>query len=205
MGGIFNYDGPLFRFLDKVVNIILLNILFILCSIPIVTAGASMTALYYMTMKLAAGEEGYIVRGFFKSFKENFRQATVIWLIMLLIVVILRIDLFAVNSFGPGAFATILRVGLIAVLILWLVELSYVFPVLARFENTIKQTMKNAFVMAVASLPMTALVFLIWCGAGFIEYIFFWRAIPIIALAGFSGPAFLSSFVFRRVFDRYTG
>ncbi|XME02739.1 YesL family protein [Lachnospiraceae bacterium C1.1] len=203
MGGIFNYDGPLFRFLDKAVNIIILNVLFLICSIPIFTIGASMTALYYMTLKLAAGEEGYIVQGFFKSFKQNFKQATIIWLIMMLIAVVFRLDFYAVNSFGATTFSTVLRVGLIAIFIIWLIELSYVFPVLSHFENTVKATMKNALAMAIASLPMTVIIFLIWSGAGFIEYIFFWRAVPIILMVGFSGPAFLSSFVFRKVFKKY--
>ena len=203
MGGIFNYDGPLFRFLDKAVNIIILNVLFLICSIPIFTIGASMTALYYMTLKLAAGEEGYIVQGFFKSFKQNFKQATIIWLIMMLIAVVFRLDFYAVNSLGATTFSTVLRVGLIAIFIIWLIELSYVFPVLSHFENTVKATMKNALAMAIASLPMTVIIFLIWCGAGFIEYIFFWRAVPIILMVGFSGPAFLSSFVFRKVFKKY--
>ncbi len=204
MGGIFNYDGPLFRFLDKAVNIVIINLLFLVCSIPVFTIGASATALYYMAMKLSAGEEGYILQGFFKSFKENFRQATIIWMIMLLIAVILRVDFYAVNSIGAGPLSAIFRVGLIALFVVWLIELSYVFPLLSRFQNTVKGTMKNAVAMAVGSLPMTAVIFLIWAAAGFVEYLFFWRAVPIIFLVGFSLPAYLSSFIFRKVFDKYS-
>ncbi len=204
MGGIFNYDGPLFRFLDKAVNIVIINLLFLICSIPVFTIGASMTALYYMAMKLSAGEEGYILQGFFKSFKENFKQSTIIWMIMLLIAVIFRVDFYAVNSIGSGAFSAVFRVGLIILFLVWLLELSYVFPLLARFQNTVKGTMKNALAMAVGSLPMTAVIFLIWAAAGFAVYVFFWRAVPIIILVGFSLPAYLSSFIFRRVFDKYS-
>ena len=203
MGGIFNFDGPLFSFLEKCVNIVILNILFIICSIPVFTIGASMTALYYMMLKLSAGEEGYIVKGFFKSFRENFRQSTLIWLIMLAIAVIFRVDFYAVNSMGATGFSNILRIALMALLLVWFLELSYVFPILAKFDNSIKETMKNALAMAIASLPQTAIIFLIWCAAGFIEYIFFWRAIPFILIVGFAGPAYLSAFIFRKVFAKY--
>ena len=69
--------------MGRVADLIILNLIFIVCCIPIVTIGPALTALYYMTLKMARNEETYIIRGFFKSFKENFRQAIVIWLIIL--------------------------------------------------------------------------------------------------------------------------
>ena len=71
----------------------LLNILFLVCSLPIFTIGASFTAMYYVTLKLAENEEGYIARGFLKSFKQNFKQATIIWLILLFFGIVLVLDL----------------------------------------------------------------------------------------------------------------
>ena len=80
MSNFFNMDNGLFRALGKLADLMLLNILFLVCSLPIFTIGASFTAMYYVTLKLAENEEGYIARGFLKSFKQNFKQATIIWL-----------------------------------------------------------------------------------------------------------------------------
>ena len=83
MDRIFNMDNKFFVFMGRVADLMILNILCIICCIPIITIGASVTAMYYVTLKMARNEESYIVRSFFKSFKENFKQATVIWLVAL--------------------------------------------------------------------------------------------------------------------------
>ena len=70
--GLFNYDNPVWRFIGKLGDLIILNVLWLITSIPIVTIGASTTALYYVTLKLVRDEDGYTIRSFFKSFKENF-------------------------------------------------------------------------------------------------------------------------------------
>ena len=94
MGRLFSLDSPLFSFLSKVADLIILNILVMICCIPIVTVGASLTALHYVVLKMVRNEDSYIVRSYFKPFKQNFRQATVIWLIMLLIFAVLLGDAF---------------------------------------------------------------------------------------------------------------
>lgn len=80
MSNFFNMDNGLFRALGKLADLMLLNILFLVCSLPIFTIGASFTAMYYVTLKLAENEEGYTPGAFLKSFKQNFKQATIIWL-----------------------------------------------------------------------------------------------------------------------------
>ena len=90
MNSLLNMDGPVMSFLNRLADLIWLNILTMLCCIPVVTAGASLTAMYYMTIKMVRREEGYIARGFWKSFRQNFRQATLIWLLVLLLLAPLR-------------------------------------------------------------------------------------------------------------------
>ena len=99
LSNIFNYDNPVWRFMGKFCDILLLNILWTLCSVPIVTIGASTTAVYYVTLKLVRDEEGPTVRSFFRSFKENFKQATVIWLILLVAGLLIGFDLYFLGSF----------------------------------------------------------------------------------------------------------
>ena len=93
MNRFFNMDNKFFVFMGRVADLILLNILCILCCIPIITAGASITSLYYVTLKMARDEESYIIRSFFHAFKQNFKQATIINIIMLLTAGVLFVDL----------------------------------------------------------------------------------------------------------------
>ena len=99
---LFNLDSPLMQALSRVADIMLLNVLTFICCIPIVTAGASFTAMHYMCLKMVRNEETYLVRGFFKSFKENFGQATVIWLIQLVVFFILGYDFFIMYTSEEG-------------------------------------------------------------------------------------------------------
>ena len=93
-----NLDSPLMQGLGKMADLMWLNVLTLICCLPIVTIGASLTAMNYMALKIARNEECYITRGFFKSFKENFRQATVIWLIFLVVILILAGDFAIIKS-----------------------------------------------------------------------------------------------------------
>ena len=90
----FSMDNGLFRALNRISDLMILNLIFILCCIPVVTIGPALTGLYYVALKIASNEEGYIVRGFFKSFKQNFRQGLIIWLILLAAGCVFGVDIF---------------------------------------------------------------------------------------------------------------
>ena len=144
MNKIFNFEGPVFTFLSRLVDLFWLNLLYILCCIPVITAGAATTALYYVTLKMAKDEEGYITKSYFKSFKQNFVQATVIWLVILVIGVVMFMDLRIANGGNMAEIlktTTVSNVVIVAVgvmLIILCMTLTYVFPLLAQFDNTVK-------------------------------------------------------------------
>ena len=92
MTDLFNVDGPVLQFVNKIVYSVYLNILWFLCCIPVITVGASTTALFYVTLKISKNEEGNITKAFFRSFRQNFRQGTLIWLILLAAGIILGVD-----------------------------------------------------------------------------------------------------------------
>ena len=98
MDKLFNMDNKFFTVMGHVADLMILNIVFLICCLPVVTIGASLTALHYVTLKMARNEESYIVRSFFKSFKQNFRQATIINLIMLAVGAVLYVDLNIVTN-----------------------------------------------------------------------------------------------------------
>lgn len=198
--GLFNLDSPLMQFLSKVADLLLLNMLALLCCIPIVTAGASLTALNYMALKMARNEECYIARGFFKSFRENFKQATLIWLLFLLVAAVLIVDFLIIGSSGIE-FGGVIRVIITVFALMVLFTFLYVFPMLARFENTILRTIKNAFLMSILQLPKTILM-IIFYALPVLVLIFFFQIAPLAFFFGLSVPAFLSAKLYSKFFKK---
>ncbi|NBJ91880.1 YesL family protein [Parablautia muri] len=201
MGRFFNMDSPLFSFLNKVADLIILNLLTLICCIPIFTVGAAMTGLNYVCLKMVRNEEGYIARGFFKSFKQNFKQATIIWLIILLVVGVLAGDVF-IMRYSNVAFPTWIKMALLAVGLIVIVALMHVFPVLARFDNTIKNTFRNSLYMGILTLPKTILMIVFWILPIVIMMLSF-QAFPFVFLLGISGPAFLCALLYNKTFKRF--
>ena len=199
MGRFFNMDNKFFVFMGKIADLCMLNLLCIICCIPIVTAGASLTALYYVTMKMVRNEEAYIFRSFFRSFKQNFKQATVINIIMLAAAALLYID---TNIAGK-----ILGMIFAAFTLLYVMILLYVYPLLAKFYNSVKNTFKNAILMAIRHLPYTILMLLICACPILILFIpSFQIQMSLIMLVILFGPAVIAygnSHFFVRIFDKY--
>lgn len=206
MGRFFNMDNKFFVFMGKIADLCMLNLLCIICCIPIVTAGASLTALYYVTMKMVRNEEAYIFRSFFRSFKQNFKQATVINIIMLAAAALLYIDTNIAGKMGQPA-GKILGMIFAAFTLLYVMILLYVYPLLAKFYNSVKNTFKNAILMAIRHLPYTILMLLICACPILILFIpSFQIQMSLIMLVILFGPAVIAygnSHFFVRIFDKY--
>ncbi|MCR4807929.1 MAG: DUF624 domain-containing protein [Lachnospiraceae bacterium] len=207
MGKIFSLDSPFVQFMNRVADIMWLNILFVLCCIPVITIGASVTAMYYVTLKMVRNEESYITKSFFKSFKLNFRQATVIWLIILVAGTLLAFD-YAIMTGNMGVnienatLARVMQVLLIAVSVFYVFTVTYVFPVLSKFYNSIRNTIKNAFIMSIRHFPYTlACIAVMIIVALLIIYLPIMLMLSIFLL--FALAAYANSFIFVRVFDNY--
>lgn len=177
-----------------------LNVLTLICCLPIVTIGASLTAMNYMALKIARNEECYITRGFFKSFKENFRQATVIWLIFLVVILILAGDFAIIKSSGVE-FGDIFQGIFIAISVLVLFTLMYVFPVLAKFENTVFRTIKNAFLMSLMQFPKTILMIILYV-IPVVVFFYVIQLMPLALLFGLSLPAWISAKLYNKFFKK---
>lgn len=161
MGRFFNIDSPIMHFLGRVADLMILNLATLICCLPVVTIGASLTAMHYVLLKMVRNRESYIVRSFFKSFKANFKQATIIWMIILLLLVVFIMDLRIINDSSLG-FPQVLKIMVYALLMVAYMVICYVFPVLSRFENTVVKTMKNALFMAILSFPKTVLMMVVY-------------------------------------------
>lgn len=201
--GIFNYDGPLMQFLSRLADFIILNILFITCCLPIFTIGASCSALYTVTLKMAKNEESYVTKTFFKAFKDNFKISTLCWLILAAIGVILWIDYRIAPQLFKGA-SFILQTIFGAFGIILGVVILYVFPYIARFENTLKNTLKNSILIGISNLPYTLLMLAVTIGIPVISSFIGIKITGIFwILIGSAAIAYINSIFFRKVFYKY--
>lgn len=202
---IFSMDSMLGRFLYWIADIFILNILWTIFSLPIFTIGASTTALYYSMMQRQRRDESYIHKNFIKAFKENFKQSTILWLIMILVALVLFADLRIGLFFNINQNLLIGKIFIVVSVILmipYLFVLLYIFPIQAKFENTIKDNLKNAILMAIGHLGYTLLLLMIV--ATFVVLTLFSRAfIGVEILFGVGLYAYLTSNVYITIFRKH--
>ncbi len=167
----------------------------IVCSIPV---GPALTAMHYVLLKIVRNEDSYVTKSYFKSFKENFKQAAILQVIQFAAGGILLLDYLLMKD-NTGVY----RYLLIAIsLILYMVSL-YIFPLLSKFVNTVPGTLKNSALMAVLALPKTALMVIASAIPLVIIYFFDIKAIPVLILLGIAGPGFLQALLYNNTFKRF--
>lgn len=195
-------DNVVTRALSRICDFVILNILWLVCSIPIVTIGASTAALYSVMQKIVRNEEGYIARSFFKAFKQNFKQATIVWLLIAVLGLILSVDLNMARSL-EGTIRIVFQV-IFGFFSFWLFAIFlYVFPLLARYENSTKATLKNAVILSIAKLPFTFLmmvVVVVPVAASLLTVRTILLSVPIWMGIGVSIVTWLNAYILKRVF-----
>lgn len=197
----FRIDSPLTKFLNKTADVMLLGVLFMIMCIPVITAGAAFAASYYMSFKMAKNEEAYIIKGFFKAFRENFKQALLLWIFVLALAGIIAAD-YCIILYSGLAFASWAKIAMTTAAAVAAIGTMFIFPVQARFENSVKNTIKNAFLMAFAHVPSACLLILICIIPCIIVYLTP-PLFPVVFLLAPGGIFYLQSFVLLRVFKKY--
>ncbi|MGL6201251.1 MAG: YesL family protein [Lachnospiraceae bacterium] len=199
-----NSEG-LLRIFSKIVDLIILNIVFIICSLPLFTLGASFTALYSVTLKMVRDEEAYIVSGFLGAWKANFRQATLLFIPMVCMIAFICTDYILLSQYGGLLYSVLKALTIIFGLGLLCVFL-YIFPVLARFRLGIWQVVANVFGMWLFRPFYSLLLLLLSVPVMFfalysIYTVAFLGIIGVIC--GFSLYAYIQSYIFRIVFAEF--
>lgn len=196
----FNYENPVWQFMGRIADLMILNAMALIFSIPIITIGASWTALYYCTVKIVRKEDTYVWKEFWNSFKNNFKQATIIWLILIPFLAILFVDVLMWYN-DPTLLPKVLKVTTVIVICIVLAITIYVFPILSHFDNTTRNTLKNAFLVSMINIPYTLyFMFLL-----FLPIVIVWidlRFMMLDMLMGISLPALLESFGWSRIFKK---
>ncbi len=205
MHNLFHYENPFIQFLVRVGDLMILNALFILCSLPVVTLGASLTALHRVTQNMLFEQEEPLLKAFFRAFRQNFRQSTLAWLVELVVIVSLVCDVLLVMAYFDGGLAKAMYI-LVAVLAILVVGVfSYLMPLIARYENGMRQQVNNAVVLAIIKLPKTVLlmllnllpvILLLISVPVFVQTLIFW------VIIGFAFVSFLTSSILKPVFQQ---
>ena len=199
MSDILDYDNKVWRVLSKLASTVILGVLWIICSIPLFTIGASSTAFYYAYNKSVRQERGYAWQEFWEGFKTNFKQATKIWVPLLVFFVITLIDCFILHSMRERyQLAGLFIVGLIVFLVIALAWNLYIFPYLARFQNETKDVIKNAGLIALANLPWTMLLLVVFIVSAFVFFMF-----PVINILVPAIYIFVANRIQENVFRKY--
>ncbi len=203
MSRITDPEGPFAQTMTKVANLALINIWFIICSIPIFTIGASFTAMMDIAWNMTKGTEGTaITKAFFKSFKSNFKKSTAIWLIQLVLLILLAFDFYIGlhSNLQGGITVAYFAVSGIA-LMLVVFTTWYALTMQAIFENTVGNMIKNGLMISIARFPYSVCIAVCLLSPGILfqmspAHAFFF--IPLLVLVWFGCVAYAAAFIFRK-------
>lgn len=202
---IFNLDNGIMQLFSRAFDVIVLNIIFVICCIPIVTIGASLTAMYSITLKMIKKEEPNIIIGFLKAFKQNFKQGTIVGMIAIIIGLFITIDLRIIAIIGDDRLK-VFQVLCYIVAIWGYIMFLYAFPILARFVHTTKEVLKNSFMISIMNFKWTILLMilnvpfmlmLVYSGVSML------LLFTILIICGFSSLALIQSFILNKIFEKY--
>lgn len=200
MGKLFRYDGPVVKIGNQIACLLWLNILTFVCSLPVFTMGAAITAMHYVVLKISKDEDPKVTKTWFVAFRKNFKKSTQIWLIYLLAAAALVFDLVAVFR-GVISLPMALQVLFVCAALILLVLINWTFILQSRYENTNRRTVKNALLMGilhpiktVVMLALSVLPPLLWC--------LFPRISPLVLAFWFSFPAYAQAKLYAKVFRK---
>lgn len=197
----FDSNNPFFAFMGGLADVAVVNILFILCSLPVVTAAASITAKYAVLRRMREGGMTSVVRCFFQEFQTCLKTSLSAWLVQLLTGCLLIFDLMFVTRAKDHLFWHVIGMGLGCLFLLWMMVSSYLFPAALFKGRTVKAAVRESFLLAARNLPYTLAMILVnavpvlcfWFGGFFLAL-----ATPIYLVAGFGAGAYLNTMLLGR-------
>ena len=202
MGKIFHWDSPLMRFMMLITNLICLNVLWLLCCLPVVTAGAATAAMYSVLFLYITKQDDGVLKPYFKAFKENFKSVTPAWILHLLIGIALGAEAFYLSQ-GSELW---LKVIFGILLFLYMGVGAYLYPILARYETTRKQALMNSILLSARHFFTTVCVVILQAvplALILLRPDYFWKSILLWTVGGFSLIAYLCAMMILPVLKKY--
>ena len=197
---IFEEGSPFQRFLNKVADLLILNLVTLVMCIPIITIGAALTAMHYVLLKMVRGEEGYIVKSFFRSFKREFGQATILWILFVALGALMASNMVLVLE-GTGHYPIWLPSSILVAAILELIIMIYTFALLSRFDNSVYHTLLNAVTLTFSELPRSLAMAVITLTPA-IAFLTTTVLLPLLVLFGLSVPGYACAMVYDPIFRK---
>ncbi len=188
--------------LNKLTDLLVLNIVFVLCCLPVVTAGASLTAMYAVSLRSIRYGDGYVLRTFFDSFKKNLKQATGAWMLLLAAAALVYIDLRFFRQVELGGLSQYLKIAVLVIaFFIWIVSI-WLFPVIAKMKDPLPRQISNAARMAIGYFIPYTLICMLIQGAAIYLSIINLGMMMIMLVFGFAGVSYLCSFFIYKVFAK---
>lgn len=207
MGDFFNDDSVFMRLIFRLTDIVALNILFIITCLPVFTIGTAITSMTYTAMKAIDLDDGYITKKYFKAFRQNFKQSTFTWLIMLAAGGVLFFDVyFWVNMWitQRAALAKYMIVFSVIMAFVFVMVLVWIFPIIATFQNKTSKNIWNALALSIRHFPWTLLLCITAAAIPVLAYFSFYFLIFMVVI-GFGALAYSYAFLFKHIFKQYIG
>ena len=208
MKNLFNLDNPVLQMLSRIGDMIIVNLLFWVSCIPVFTIGAALCGLNKACQAIVLDDDRGLLKLYMDGFRSNFKQATLIWLAVLVILISLMCNWLLITTFCSGTFATVLYIllGIVAFLVIGV--LSYLIPLVVRYQNTIREHLYNAIILTIVKFPRTLLLAVLNAFLfilpflslnSFIQTLVFWLVI------GFAFLSYIASILLKPVFKELEG
>jgi uncharacterized membrane protein YesL len=200
MSKFFDSENPVMRFLSRLVDLALLNIITVVCCIPLITAGGALTAMNYVLLHLVREDETYVTRMFKKSFIENFRQGIPEGMIVLLAAAVTAVDMWVLHG-SESRMATMMMIVITIIGVMIFVTCVYMFALQSRYENTVGGTILNAVRLAIGNLPRSVAMAVIWLIWILILVYLHKAASTFFLIFGLTLPGYLCTMLYNKVFE----
>lgn len=201
MNSVFSPDSAVMRAISRAADLVILNFIFLICCVPVVTIGPALTAMYTVVFSIGTSRDKGTVRAFFRAFGANFKKSAAAWCIFIFVAAALAFDMILAYRAVPIMCLPLAVLCLIAVF-----ALLYTFPLMSLFENTVLATLKNAFILSIAHLPRTLAIAVLnlFPFALLLGYpMYFFMVAFIWVIIYFSGAAYISALLLRKVVAPY--
>ncbi len=193
-------EHPFFEFMGSLGDWMILNVLFVVTSLPVITIGVSLTSMYQVSLRRIRGESRYTVREYFQALRNEWKESTKLWMFFLCTGGILLFDVLYGNNL-PAA----VNIGLGCLAALWCFVFTYAFPLQARFQNSMRNTLVNALILAFRNFPVTVILIIlnsvpivcIMMGPFTVMAV-----MPVLCIIGFSLIVWLESVFLSVIFEK---
>ncbi|WP_018142969.1 YesL family protein [Alloscardovia criceti] len=208
MSGFFDQNNWFYKLMGMLFDLVVLNVITLIVSIPLFTAGAALTALHYTLWRMVRGEEGSLLKMYFSAFSSNFKKVTPIWLVVLVLAGIGAADVYFVTHFEevapgqPNALRAVLIVAFSIMAVIVVAITQWYTILVSRYENTNAAHLKNAALSAMGFFPQTLTMLILLVGTAVACVIFYGYAVPFVLLLGISLPQYCCALVYNPVFEK---